>query len=199
MLDNNMTNKKGFTLIELLVVISIISLMSSIVLAGISSARNKAIDSKKIQLAREYMKALALYYDNNNAYPDSYPLDADDALCLGIGNPSGTCLNGTATNPALKPTNINLQLAPYIPGPPASLDDVMISGQNYRGIGYRCIGAINCTTEYAIFWVMKGNSGNGCAGGYVDNFFTPIGNLSTSNAVCIYTSDDSLYNHPVSG
>jgi prepilin-type N-terminal cleavage/methylation domain-containing protein len=37
-----LSNKKGFTLIELLVVISIISLLSSVVLASLNSARDKA-------------------------------------------------------------------------------------------------------------------------------------------------------------
>lgn len=38
-------NKKGFTLIELLVTISIISLLSSVLLSSLSSARGKAADS----------------------------------------------------------------------------------------------------------------------------------------------------------
>jgi len=36
--------KKGFTLIELLVVVAIISLLSSVVLASLSSARAKGIN-----------------------------------------------------------------------------------------------------------------------------------------------------------
>ncbi len=41
-----MFTKKGFTLIELLVVISIISLMSSVVLAAVQQARDKALNAR---------------------------------------------------------------------------------------------------------------------------------------------------------
>ncbi len=60
---------KGFTLIELLVVIAIISLLSSIVLASLNSARAKARDAKKISEFKQFGIALALYFDKYGRYP----------------------------------------------------------------------------------------------------------------------------------
>jgi len=65
----NYKNKNGFTLIELLVVIAIIGMLSSVVLASLSSAREKSRDAKRLSDAREIQKALELYYHDNNSYP----------------------------------------------------------------------------------------------------------------------------------
>lgn len=62
-------DKKGFTLIELLVVISIISLLSSIVLASLNTARIKARDARRMEDLRQIRTALELYYDDNGNYP----------------------------------------------------------------------------------------------------------------------------------
>jgi prepilin-type N-terminal cleavage/methylation domain-containing protein len=59
---------KGFTLIELLVVISIIGLLSSVVLASLSTARGRAIDSKLIQLAGQLQNVFALELLQSNSY-----------------------------------------------------------------------------------------------------------------------------------
>jgi len=59
---------KGFTLVELLVVISIISFLSSIVLASVQSARDKA---KAVQIAedlRQVKIASELYFADNQTY-----------------------------------------------------------------------------------------------------------------------------------
>ncbi len=60
---------KGFTLIELLVVISIISLLSSVVLSSLNSARSKARDALRKEDLTQVRNALALYYLDNGAYP----------------------------------------------------------------------------------------------------------------------------------
>jgi len=53
---------QAFTLIELLVVISIISLLSSIVLASLTEAKKKARDARRLQDMGQIQLALDLYY-----------------------------------------------------------------------------------------------------------------------------------------
>lgn len=60
---------KGFTLIELLVVISIISLLSSIVLSALNSARHKADDAWRLATLNNIQTALELYYQDHGYYP----------------------------------------------------------------------------------------------------------------------------------
>lgn len=60
----------GFTLIELLVVISIISLLSTIVIASISTARANARDAERISNLKQIQAAVELYaLDHNGDYP----------------------------------------------------------------------------------------------------------------------------------
>ena len=61
--------RHGFTLIELMVVVSIISLLSSIVLAGVNTARVKARDARRKEDLHSIYTALHLYYDTNGYLP----------------------------------------------------------------------------------------------------------------------------------
>ncbi|HEU5114783.1 MAG TPA: prepilin-type N-terminal cleavage/methylation domain-containing protein [Candidatus Paceibacterota bacterium] len=60
---------RGFTLIELLVVISIISLLSSVVMSSLNSARSKARDARRLSDLRQILNAATLYYQDNGTYP----------------------------------------------------------------------------------------------------------------------------------
>ncbi|MEX0933701.1 MAG: type II secretion system protein [Candidatus Paceibacterota bacterium] len=61
--------QKGFTLIELLVVIAIIGILSSVVLASLNTAREKARDARRIADIKQIQVALEFYFDENNTYP----------------------------------------------------------------------------------------------------------------------------------
>lgn len=64
--------KRGFTLIELLVVIAIIGLLSSVVLASLTSARSKANDAKRVSDLHQIQNALESYAsDHTGSYPST--------------------------------------------------------------------------------------------------------------------------------
>lgn len=68
-----MSKNRGFTLIELLVVISIISLLSSIVLASLNSAREKARDASLKSAALELRKLLILQKSDTDSFEPIQP------------------------------------------------------------------------------------------------------------------------------
>lgn len=59
----------GFTLIELLVVFMLIGLLSTIIIASLSSARAKGRDGRRIADVKSIQLALSLYYTQNGVYP----------------------------------------------------------------------------------------------------------------------------------
>jgi prepilin-type N-terminal cleavage/methylation domain-containing protein len=63
------SNQGGFTLIELLVVVAIISLLSSIVLASLKEAREKAKISKLRSEMNQLLTAIELYKTDKGYYP----------------------------------------------------------------------------------------------------------------------------------
>jgi len=72
---------RGFTLIELLVVIAIIGILSSVILASLSTARQKSRDAKRISDVEQIQLSLELFYDANQMYPSTTPsgYSGDDA------------------------------------------------------------------------------------------------------------------------
>ncbi len=63
--------EKGFTLIELLVVIFIIGVLTAVVLPNLIGARQRGRDAKRKQDLESIKNALRLYYNDNQAYPDT--------------------------------------------------------------------------------------------------------------------------------
>lgn len=110
--------KKGFTLIELLVVISIVSMISSVVLASINNARKKANNLNVRNTVSAIRTALELYYDSNGKWPS-----ANDGYMF-IDN-----RNNTTWNPFFS------KISPYLSGKIAELT-YSSDGSNIITSGY---------------------------------------------------------------
>jgi len=139
------TLHQGFTLIELLVVISIIALLSVIVLGSIQDARTKAQNTKKNEIARQYLNALELYSVSNNS---NYPRTNGDDVCLGYDDlePCYGIYTGDI--------NVNNMLIDYYPDMPKNDDFItpLTSSFNTTGILYSC----NSST-CIMYWILSGN------------------------------------------
>ncbi len=87
---SNVSKKHGFTLIELLVVIAIIGILSSVVLASLSTARAKSRDARRISDIGQIKMALEMYYDSTSTA--SYPLAAFGSAAASLAVLSPTYL-----------------------------------------------------------------------------------------------------------
>lgn len=68
-LQNAKIKKYGFTLLEMLVVIFVIIMVAVGILISISDTRAKARDTRRRADLRQVATALALYFNENSAYP----------------------------------------------------------------------------------------------------------------------------------
>lgn len=149
----NADERGGFTLIELLVVIAIIGLLSSIVMTSLNDARAKARNSKRNQMALQYINALELYRDSSAT--KNYPVPSggsenSDYYC--IGNWPGGCWTGIPHD-----DDLNASIGEYLPGIPKN-DEVLIDsdGNNYSGTVYNCIDT-DCS-NYLLWWYLEGKT-----------------------------------------
>jgi type II secretion system protein G len=90
---------RGFTLIELLVVIAIIGVLSSVVLASLNAARDKARISASVQQIHELRDAVAMYMADTGNPPPDCGLDCT-----------------AATDPYLNSLGVSGWNGPYFPG-----------------------------------------------------------------------------------
>ena len=95
---------KGFTLIELLVVLAIIAILSTVVMAGLNSARAKGRDAKRLADIKALQSALELCNDTNGGYPPEtgatiLTTGAADAAALGPNTPCGGTTFSAYMNP----------------------------------------------------------------------------------------------------
>jgi len=116
--NKNKFSHSGFTLIELLVVISIITLLSSIMLATLTTARKSARDGKRVADVQQLSKALELYYNDYNHYPTSTAgvcnTSLGDTNCITAGT-NTTWTSGTGISALVNNSNL-----PQLPKDPSN-------------------------------------------------------------------------------
>ena len=93
-----MKKQKGFTLIELLVVIAIIAILSTVVMAGLNSARLKGRDAKRLSDIKQVQAALELFYDSGSGYPAITPASLLNTALAGVTGFTAY-MNPLPTNP----------------------------------------------------------------------------------------------------
>lgn len=176
--------KKGFTLIEVLVVVAIISLLASVVVAGLTDARGGAKNSKRNELARQYVTALGIYHNEYGSYPSRESNNTTN-VCLGSGYTSGCRVWG----PHSQDDTINGQIDEFIPGIPASLDVTTVNTiedgvVSFSGIAYKCTDE-NCI-NYELSWIVEGSGSDAdCFGGAEKISITTDDSLS----ICRYSTE----------
>ena len=155
-------NRKGFTLIELLVVIAIIGLLATMSVVALSSAREKARDSRRLSDVKQIQTALEMYYSTAGQYPGSI-------------SPGGSIATSGETFMAEVPVNPQ-------PASDGSCDEL----SNDDTYGYNSSANNN---EYVITYCL-GNSTNDIDAG--TNCATPAGIAATSTGASGYceTSDN---------
>lgn len=136
---------KGFTLIELLVVIAIISLLASVLLASLTTARAKARDATRLSDMHQMEIALELYFTTYGTYPNS------DSLGTGGWDVSG---DGTFITPLVAGKFLNSNLHDPTPAMDAliNIGDGRING-NYRYYFYNA-GSGGCDASRGRFYVL---------------------------------------------
>jgi prepilin-type N-terminal cleavage/methylation domain-containing protein len=174
-------SNEGFTLIELLVVIAIIGILSTIVLTSLDAGRQKARNSKRNQMALEYINAIELYWSNNNgAYPSYgriWPELETSIFCIGA-EVDADCLGSIGGN-----TDLDDALNTYIAGPPLNDEPIIIGTSNYSGTTYGCQREDDTDqcNNYELWWFLEGNDVSCIRGADSDN-------ISTLTR-CIYKSE----------
>jgi prepilin-type N-terminal cleavage/methylation domain-containing protein len=133
-------HKKGFTLIELLVVISIIGLLSTVVLASLTSARKKANNSFVTTSIKSYVTALRGYYADHGGYP----IGDLGTFCLGKVNYGcfGTFFAvGYYDAYSTSTMYSNNELLPYLSSlnDPSPFPNSLGNAVDNRGAGFICV------------------------------------------------------------
>lgn len=155
-LRNMKKHRKAFTLIELVVAMAIISLLSTLIIAAISTARKAAYDRTRISDIRTlipYLENYALKYGN-------FPQARGEAACFGweVGRSD---IAGTQ-RPFLEPLkNVGLDPIPVDPYPTGTLCQSGYFYHRYNAGSYGCPGG-----SFYVIGVRKLSGGKNSSPGF---------------------------------
>ncbi len=179
---------RGFTLIELLVVIAIIGLLSAVVLAALTTARNNGADGRRVADLHAVQQALQLYANNNNGqYPSTS--GAWYTQCASAGYTVGVTQQGSAS--AVIPNLISDGDIKNIPSDPQmdATNGKCCYMYKSNGTDYKFLVGFGCPT--ANYWngnlkslvdpARNSNTGFPTAGNYSSGWaaYTSIGSSPT--------------------
>jgi len=136
--------QKGFTLIELLVVIAIIGILSAVVLASLSTAKNKGTDASVEESMHNLRTATEIYY--NSQTPGSYGATATDCasgiFAASTGNVAGLI---AAINTATKAGGADYSNMDC----DSASDAWAIAARLPSGAGYFCVDSVGWSNTKA--------------------------------------------------
>ncbi|KND50965.1 MAG: hypothetical protein AB202_00975 [Parcubacteria bacterium C7867-007] len=214
-MKKTLRSNRGFTLIELLVVISIISLVASLTFANITSARTKALDTRKKADLTTIRTAIQSYTLDKGRAPNNY--DCTGGTCvvnnarttIAIEDAPGAAAteSGQAYNAAMQELVTNK----YLPAVPRSPGGAGYAYYNY-GSGTSA-GAVIATSLDAEVASEKGATGScrpfpgaggsgsggeiGGGGGGGGGFeLDPLDPGELGGDICLYFDGDVLYEGP---
>jgi prepilin-type N-terminal cleavage/methylation domain-containing protein len=158
-----MKNKnKGFTLIELLVVIAIIAILSTVVMAGLNSARAKSRDAKRISDIKSMQKALDLYFDTCGGYPNIAAAGPDYAVIGAVGGLLTATFDGTCTGAAGETFGDFMATLPVNPLPGGTDFQYCSTADGAAIAGASCNAALG--ESYQMTFTLEGDTGSLVAG-----------------------------------
>jgi len=89
--------KRGFTLVEIVIVVGIISLLTAVILASVSKAREQTRDKVRLSDIEQMQLTMRLYAEANNGYPSDPSYDSG----VEIGNNSALATDLQIIQPSL--------------------------------------------------------------------------------------------------
>lgn len=190
-----MNIKRAFTLIELLIVISIISMLSSIILATTTTVKAKGRDAQRIQQIRQIDLALRLYIEANGHAPylggtgcqtiSTAPTSSVLPGCIAVSTP------GVSGGYDANWSTFTGQISPYMPRTPSDpCGSSCISASGFP-IGYTyvapvamqyycslsgtlCSGSVN-NSSYQMYAPLEQQVPSYGSNGLTSNYFSPAG------------------------